>query len=163
MSPEFRISIVDSEQINELFSLAQLLPQKRASLTLPRDPSEKTERVINAILPESYIRPQKHRNPSQTETLSPLTGAAELVTFGDDGEILQKELLRKEMVAEVEANTWYTVVARSPFAVLEIRVHPLGYDKEKDEAFAPWAPEEGTKEADIYFEKLRQKLGFFGS
>ena len=87
-------------------------------------------------------------------------GLAELVTFSEEGEISQKVLLEKSMVAvaEVDANTWYTVIARLPFAALEVRVHPAGYNKERDEVFAPWAPEEGTKEADIYFENLRQKL-----
>ncbi len=155
---EFSISVVDSEQINELFSLAQLLPRKRAVLTLPRDPSEKTERVVNVILPEAYIRPSKHINPSQTKTLYPSKGIAALVTFSDEGEITQRVLLKEGIVAELDVNTFYTVVALSPFAT-EVRVHPIGYDKEKDEVFAPWAPEEGTKEADIYFENLRRKLG----
>ena len=155
---EFSISVVDSEQINELFSLAQLLPRKRAVLTLPRDPSEITERVVNVILPEAYIRPSKHINPSQTKTLYPSKGIAALVTFSDEGEITQRVLLKEGIVAELDVNTFYTVVALSPFAT-EVRVHPIGYDKEKDEVFAPWAPEEGTKEADIYFENLRRKLG----
>jgi len=159
MNPEFSISVVDSEQINELFALAKALPGKRASLTLPRDPSEKTERVVKWILPEAYIRPSKHINPSQTETLYPGRGIAELVTFSDEGEITQMVLLKEGIVAWVDVNTFYTVVALSPFVTLEVKVHPAGYNKEKDEVFAPWAPEEGTNEADIYFENLREKLG----
>jgi len=159
MNPEFSISVVDSEQINELFALAKALPGKRASLTLPRDPSEKTERVVKWILPEAYIRPSKHINPSQTETLYPGRGIAELVTFSDEGEITQMVLLKEGIVAWVDVNTFYTVVALSPFVTLEVKVHPTGYNKEKDEVFAPWAPEEGTNEADIYFENLREKLG----
>ena len=158
---EFRISIVDPEQIEALFSLARFLPRKRATLTLYRTQGEKTHTEINAILPETYIRPHKHINSPQTETFVPLRGMAELVTFSEEGEILQKVLVGRGAVAvaEVETNTWYTLVALSPFASLEVKVHPAGYNKEKDEVFAPWAPEEGMKEADIYFENLRQKLG----
>ena len=54
---EFRISVVDLEQIEALFSLAQSLPRKRVTLTLHRNPSEVAERMINVIMPESYIRP----------------------------------------------------------------------------------------------------------
>jgi len=162
---EFRISIVDPEQIEALFSLARSLPRKRATLTLYRSQGEKTHTEIKAILPETYIRPHKHINPHQTETFVPLRGIAELVTFSDEGEILQKVLVGREMVAvaEVEANTWYTLVARTPFAAFEVKVHPAGDDKGKGEVFAPWAPEEGTKEADIYFENFRQKLGLSGA
>jgi len=160
MSPEYSLSVVDNELINELFALAQALPGKRASLTLPRDPSEKTERVVKWILPEAYIRPSKLIDRFQTKTLYPGRGMAELVTFSGEGEITQMVLLKEGMVAEVKVETFSTVVALSPFATLEVKVHPAGYNKEKDEVFAPWAPEEGTKEADIYFENFRQKLGF---
>ncbi|MBI2065955.1 cupin fold metalloprotein, WbuC family [Candidatus Woesebacteria bacterium] len=156
---EFSISLVDSDQIEELFSLAESLPQQRATLTLYRSPDEKTLTEINVILPGSYIRPHKYPDSSRTETSVPLSGSAQLVTFGDNGEISQKELLRVGMVAKVDANTWHTLVAGFHFATFEVKVYPLGDDKKKDEVFAPWAPEEGTDEADIYFENLRQKLG----
>lgn len=158
---EFRISVVDLEQIEALFSLARSLPRKRATLTLYGSQGEKTHTEINVMLPETYIRPHKHINSPQTETFVPLKGMAELVTFSEEGEILQKVLIGRETVAvaEVEANTWYTLVALSPFASFEVKAHPAGYNKEKDEVFVPWAPDEGTKEAVIYFENLRQKLG----
>jgi len=161
------ISVVDAKEVEGLLEVARSSPERRATLTLYRTQSETLHRQINVILPETYLRPHKHINP-QTETFVPLGGIAELVTFSDEGEILQKVLVGREVVpvAEVEANTWYTLVALSPFLVLEIKANPTGYDKEKkekDEVFAPWAPEEGMKEADIYFENLRQKLGLFGN
>lgn len=156
---EFSVSVVDPEQIEALFSLADSLPRKRATLTLYTSPDQKTQTEINVILPGSYIRPHKYPNSSRTETSVPLSGSAQLVTFSDNGEISQNELLRVGMVARVEANTWYTLVAGFPFAAFEVKVYHAGYDKKKDEVLAPWAPQEGTKEADIYFENLRQKLG----
>lgn len=157
---EFSISVVDPKQIEELFSVADSLTQKRATLTLYVSPDGKTHTQINVIMPGSYIRPHKYPNSSRTETSVPLSGSAQLVTFGDNGEISQNELLRVGMVAKVEANTWYTLVAGFPFAAFEVRVYPFGYDKKKDEVLAPWAPQEETKDAAIYFENLRQKLGF---
>ncbi len=153
------VSVVEAKELEALAELARSSPEKRAMMTLYRIPGE-----INAILPETYIRPHKYINPLQTETLVPLRGIAELVTFSDEGEILQRVLVGREIavVAGVETNTWYTLVAHSPFVALEVKVHPIGYDREKDEVFAPWAPEKGTKEAGLYFENLRQKLGFSG-
>lgn len=156
---EFSISVVDPEQIEVLFSLAESLPRKRTTLTLYRSPDEKADMVINAILPGSYIRPYKDINPSQTEAFSQLSGTAQLVTFSEEGEIAQKVLLTRGMLTVVDANAWHTLIALTPFAAFEVKVHPAGYDKEKDKVFAPWAPEEGSKKADIYFENLRQKLG----
>jgi len=151
------ISVVEAEAMEGLLEVARSTPEKRATLTLY---SKTLHKQIDAILPETYLRPHSHINP-QRKTFVPLGGIAELVTFSDEGEILQKVLVGREIVpvVEVEANTWYTLVALSPFLVLEIKVNPTGYDKGKDEVFAPWAPEERTDEADIYFESLRQKLG----
>ncbi|OGM83651.1 hypothetical protein A2376_00025 [Candidatus Woesebacteria bacterium RIFOXYB1_FULL_47_31] len=166
MNPEFSreakigVSVVDTKEIKGLTEIARSNPEKRATITLDRTQGETLHKQIDAILPETYLRPHSHINP-QRKTLVPLGGIAELVTFSDEGEILQKVLVGREIVpvVEVEANTWYTLVALSPFLVLEIKVNPTGYDKGKDEVFAPWAPEERTDEADIYFESLRQKLG----
>ena len=132
---------------------------KKEQLTLHRTQGETMHRMITAILPESYLRPHKNAHLSQIKTLSPLTGIAELITFSEDGEVGRRFLLKRGMVVDVEPYSWHTIVARTPFAIFELKSHPLGYVKGKDKIYAPWAPEEGTKEADIYFENLRQKLG----
>lgn len=153
------VSVVGAKEIESLSELARSSSKKRAMRTLYRTQGEMPHEVVNKILPESYIRPHKHLHPSQIETFVPLAGIAELLTFTEDGRIDQRILLTHGMVVKVEVNTWHTLVALTPFAAFEVKVHPAGDDKGKGEVFAPWAPEEGTKEADIYFENFRQKLG----
>ncbi|MFZ5933025.1 MAG: WbuC family cupin fold metalloprotein [Patescibacteria group bacterium] len=156
------VSVIDAQQIESLFAVADASPRKRAILTLDRTPSETVQKTVLAIFPESYLRPNKLTHPSQIATFSPLSGVAELLTFSDEGRVIKKVPLTHGKVVEVEADTWYTLVARSRFAMLELKSLPPGLGRGK-EIYAPWAPEEGTREGQEYLESLKRELGATGS
>lgn len=152
------VSVVDIDEIDSLLELAKSTPRKRTMLTLHGTQSEIMHRTIIAILPESYLRPHRNTDPSQIETFSPLIGIAELITFSEDGKVGKRILLKRGMVVEVESDVWHTIVARTPFAMFELKSQSGGYEKGKDKIDAPWAPEEGSKEGEKYLESLRREL-----
>jgi cupin fold WbuC family metalloprotein len=116
--------------------------------------------LFNAVGTDSYIRPHRHSLDPKSETLFAVKGKFALVVFDDRGTPQQvsafgTELFGEEMPAGVELSpgVWHTVVALTVNAVLlEIKAGPFDAGAAKE--FAPWAPEEGTPQAQDYLQLL---------
>jgi cupin fold WbuC family metalloprotein len=112
--------------------------------------------MINAILPESYIRPHKHEDPDKVELFSILKGKVACLHFQPDGEIQQLYILEQNgvnQIADIAPGTYHTLLALEPSVVLEILQGP--YEAETHKQFASWAPEEGSTKAQDYVMYLR--------
>jgi cupin fold WbuC family metalloprotein len=86
-----------------------------------------------------------------------------LLTFHDDGSI-EKALCfgpKEETVGfDLPYGIWHTVICLEEGSVFyETKPGPFNPINKKD--MAPWAPEEGTPEADSYLQKLVSKIVLF--
>lgn len=153
-------------QIRELIEEAEQSERKRMIFRL-HEHDEPVQRMVNALVPGTYITPHKHENPDKVELMSILAGRVALIQFSDAGEIDEVHLIsdRRDdaQIVDIPPRTYHTMVALEPSAVLEIIQGP--YDAATHKQFAPFAPLEGAEGTVKYLRKLdsaiRHTLGFY--
>lgn len=158
------IKIFSGDILTSLVHEAISNTRRRQHLNIHESYREPCQRLFNAIEPSSYIRPHRHLTDPKNELLVALRGKMALVTFDNDGEILNvihfgSELYGKELSVgvEVSSDIWHTVLALEHGSVLlEVKQGPFDLSQPKD--FAPWAPEEGSPLAGTYFATLLAKI-----
>ena len=124
--------------------------RRRIILPIHRVQNAEVQRMINFLQPGTYIRPHKHPLNHATESLVLIQGAILFFTFSDIGEVeTRRKVDSKPLsgVLDIEPNVWHSFIVLEPDTILfECKRGP--YDAETDKIFAPWAPEEGSDEAD---------------
>ena len=135
--------------------------RKRKNYNFHKEDSDKLQRMLNAIEPETYIRPHKHANPDKREIFILLKGKMAIVEFDEEGKITDTLVTGHETgnyCAEVTPGCWHTVISLEHGTVYyEIKDGP--YDASNDKIFAEWSPEEGSEKAIEYVEKIRMEIG----
>jgi cupin fold WbuC family metalloprotein len=122
------------------------------------------QRMLNAIVPGSYVTPHKHESPDKVELIAPLVGKAAMFQYDEVGEITEMHIMSPEdgvRGVDIPPRAYHNFVALTPCVVLEIIQGP--YRAETHKKFAPFAPLEGSPECAVYLEKLeayvRQAVG----
>ncbi len=150
--PTFRLT---AEVIEQALSEAENSPRRRIILPVHRSPAAAVQRMLNFLLPGTYIRPHLHPLPHATETIHVLRGTLHFLLFDDSGRITARHELRAHETGliDIEPNLWHGfIVPTEPTVILEIKRGP--YDAQNDKVFAPWAPEEGQPEVKAYLQSL---------
>jgi cupin fold WbuC family metalloprotein len=150
------MKIVTAPMIADLLARAAEAPRKRINLNLHADPSDPTNRFLNAGIAGTYVQPHRHRS-GRWELLSVLRGKLDILIFAPGGEITRRLVLDSEVAAlvEIPGGAWHTFVFRAPgAAVLEIKPGP--YEPEFDKEFAAWAPAEGDPAAAAFLDWLER-------
>jgi len=149
------------EQLDFLLTVAAATPRKRFIKPL-HQLWEHENRMLNAVLPESYIRPHKHTGLHSVDTVQALRGVFEVVIFNDEGEIAKSIPVAGRKIVSIFPDTWHTVVATSPCVIYQTTGHEEGgYDPKTHKVFPDWAPEEGTREAGSYLDVLKARVDAF--
>ncbi len=154
------MKIFSVEYLNNLSADAQRSPRRRQHQNIHESYEDPCQRLFNAIEPDSYIRPHKHATDPREELLIAVRGLMALVIFDEQGIVIDivrfgvgKVSEGLSVGAEVQCDTWHTVIALEPGCVLlEVKSGPFDPKQPKD--LAPWAPDEGTEEASDYLHKL---------
>ncbi|KAI5912978.1 WbuC family cupin fold metalloprotein [Thauera sp. 2A1] len=161
------ITAFDQAYLESLCAQAASSPRARQHRNVHTDYTDACQRVFNAITTRSYVVPHRHGLSPRDETMFAVRGRLALVVFDDAGEVI--EVVRygaqggegDEKLAAgllVPAGTWHTVLALDDDAILfEIKAGPFDPNAPKEPA--PWAPAEGTPEAEPYFARLRVLVG----
>lgn len=125
-------------------------------------PEDKVQVMLNAVEPESYIRPHRHGNPRKVEIIQAVCGRIAAVSFDDSGRVLNIEITEAEKCGNViliPAGTWHSMVSlESGSVMLEIIEGP--YDAGTHKQFALWAPEEATDEAGWFLSGLKKRIKY---
>lgn len=148
------------DYLNKLTAQAQGNPRKRQHRNIHDSYIDPCQRLFNAIEMGSYIRPHRHATYPRQELLIAVRGSMALVTFDEHGKVagavrFGSGTKSEDLAAgaEVQANTWHTVIALEPGCVLlEVKAGPFDPSQPKD--LAPWAPDEGSTDALIYLNLL---------
>ncbi len=134
-----RISEAVLDEVSERASRSA----RRRAIARFHDHDEKLQRMLNALEPGTYVCPHRHAEPPKVEVFLALRGAAEVWTFSDHGEVLERVVIRPGGGVEIPPGTWHTVVALEPGTVLyELIEGP--YEATTHKEFAAWAPPEGS-------------------
>lgn len=148
------IKITD-QLINDVSNKAKISKRKRCNYNF-HNSNDNIQRFINAIEPETYLRPHKHENPDKVEIFIILKGRVLVIEFDNNGNIVDYIILdseKGEKGVEILPKTWHSFICMEEGSALyEIKEGP--YVKETDKIFAKWAPEEGTKEAQKFNKKI---------
>lgn len=152
------------ENVNEpIFTLSDELIQqgilasreserRRIILPIHREQDSEVQRMINFLQPDTYIRPHKHPLKHATESLVLIQGSILFFTYHDSGEVQSEYKIESKPlpgVIDIEPGVWHSFkVLEQDTLLFECKRGP--YDAETDKIFAPWAPEEGSVEADSW-------------
>src|SRR5947209_10543120 len=79
---------IDEGLLDEISSLGQGNPRKRMILRF-HGHEEPLQRMLNAVEPESYVRPHRHLREHEAEMFVALRGSMLVVRFGGDGAPLE--------------------------------------------------------------------------
>ena len=157
-TPEYLESLVDQA------SQSARGRQHRNIHTSYEDPSQ---RFMNAIGMDSYIRPHRHALDPKTETLVAVRGLFALISFDDEGTVQEIIRFGTERYSEscglsvgvdLPPGTWHTILALKPESVLlELKAGP--FDPQAAKEPAPWAPEEQSAEGLAFLRSLHSIVG----
>jgi len=148
-----RLTIISGERIEQLSGTAAASPRRRQNLNVHPVLEDPIQRLFNAMEPGTYVRPHRHARDLGWELMMAARGAFSILTFDDDGTVLERADLGaatgQSLAAEIPPFTWHAVVVTAPGTVM-FEVKPGPYCPVSDKHFAAWAPEEGDPAAEHY-------------
>ena len=146
---------VDVARLRKLSLAARASPRLRMNDNL-HGMQDAIHRLLNATEPGTYVQPHRHLEPPKVETLAVLSGRGGILLFDDAGEITERSVLSPigpDLVAEIPAGTWHTLLALEPGTVwFEVKAGP--YAPLKPAEIAPFAPAPDDPRAQEYLARL---------
>ncbi len=150
--------LITQDLLRELAAEAAASPRRRKNRNFHRANEDQAHRLLNALEPDSYVVPHRHLDPAKDEAIVALRGRFGLVLFNPDGSVNRSAELAPDgavVGVDIPHGTFHTVVALVPGSVFfEAKAGPYAALTEAERA--PWAPAEGTREAESYLEGLRR-------
>jgi len=149
-----KLKLIDLTTLEALTRKAAESPRKRANHNLHPALDDPIQRLCIAGEPGTYFRPNCHRDPDTWELLVGIRGAFVLLTFNEEGMVLERHVIAPggDVVGiEISPRTWHTLVAMEQGSIfLEVKQGPYHPIAEKD--FAAWSPPEGHAAAQTFVE-----------
>jgi cupin fold WbuC family metalloprotein len=140
-----------------LSAAARDAPRRRKNRDFHEGASHPAQRFLNAVEPNSYIRPHRHTEALKAETFVVLRGRCGLVLFDEAGNVTTATTMSaggETLGAHVPPGVFHAIVSLEPGSVFfEVKAGP--YDVRTDKDWGSWAPAEGDPEAPAYLERLR--------
>jgi len=143
---------IDDRLLDDLSRAAQAAPRRRKNHNLHGDYDDPCQRLLNAVEPGSYVRPHRHLDPPRPECFLLLRGRLAVLLFADDGGIEEVVLLAADgpcRGVDIPAGVWHSLVSLEAGSVF-FETKPGPYRPLADKDFAPWAPAEGSADAEAY-------------
>ncbi len=152
--------LIDDSLIEAAIARSRKSTRRRIILPLHSESGESLHRMLNALQPGTYIRPHRHQTPPKAESLLLLRGSIGFLVFDEVGEVTQSVVLSANSARlgiDCRPGTFHTFVALQPDTVV-FEVKPGPYDHAGDKDFAPWAPDEWSREAQAYLRELEKRF-----
>ena len=151
---------INNGLLNEVSQQAKKSDRKRKNYNFHYGSQDLLQRMLNAMEPETYVRPHKHVNPDKREAFIVLRGTICLIEFDENGEFTDHFVMRAgsgNEGAEITPGSYHTLISMEPGTIIyEIKDGP--WDIETDKVFAQWAPEEGSKESKSFILDLQERI-----
>ena len=157
--PSGALRPIGLEQMEEVRTLSAKSPRRRAIVRY-HDHAEPVQRMMNALEPESYVRPHRHIDPDKVEVFVVLAGRALVLQFDEDGQVKDFAVIAAEgpqRGVEIPPRTWHSVLALAPGTVL-YEVIEGAFSPSTHKSYAPWAPAEGSSEAHAFHDVLLARV-----
>lgn len=153
-----RIRVFTSADLDGTADAARGSARLRSNLNVHPGPDDPIQRFLNILQPGTYVRPHRHA-PHRFELFLVLAGRAGVLTFDDDGLVLERVVADRGTVwaVEIPGGVWHTIIALAPDTMLfEIKAGPFTPIDDKD--FAQWAPREGETAAEATRRRWEEDL-----
>lgn len=145
------IKRITQELLETIAEQARSSPRQRQNYNL-HEPTEKVQRFLNVLQPETYVRPHRHRRPPEVngfEFFLVIQGELGVIILDESGQIDHTERIcasGSTRGIELPEGTYHTLVALVPNTViLELKEGP--YSASTDKEFINSFPAEGTPAA----------------
>lgn len=135
--------VLTRQTVAQLVEQAKQSSRRRQNLNIHLDTAAAINRLLNAVEPDSYVRP--HRHPDKDETLLAVAGSFALLFFDNDARVTRREMLGGTGAALIEypANTWHSLIALESGSVFfEVKAGP--YVAVASEDYLPGWPLENS-------------------
>jgi cupin fold WbuC family metalloprotein len=155
------MKIIDEQLLNETTHKAKLSPRLRMNHNFHEQLDDPVNRLINAMEPNTYLRPHRHLNPDKEESFLILRGKVAVFIFNDRGEVTEQLILDTKAGvygAEIKAGLWHGLIVLETGTVLyEIKNGP--YAPVSPDNFAPWSPApEDTEGVRQFLDNLSRRI-----
>jgi cupin fold WbuC family metalloprotein len=144
------VTVIDQILLDTATAGARAHPRRRRNRNFHAAETAACNRLLNAIEPGSYVQPHRHLEPSKDETMIVVRGRLGLVLFDDNGRMTGWHVLCAQGPAigvDIPHGAWHTLLALEPGTIFfEAKAGP--YRPLTEEERAPWAPAEGSEEAE---------------
>ncbi|MDR0349285.1 MAG: WbuC family cupin fold metalloprotein [Tannerella sp.] len=155
------MKLINQQLLDETTAKARLSPRLRMNYNFHEDLNDPVNRLLNAVEPDTYLRPHRHINPDRNEVFLLLRGKVALFIFDHKGNIMQTEILdplNGNYGGEIPAGTWHgLLVLESGSVIYEIKEGPFA--PLTAENMASWSPDAEDREASrAYMQKLKDCL-----
>ena len=155
------MKIIDRYRLDQLSHAAAQSERRRKNLNLHEEYTDPCQRLFNAIEPGTYIRPHRHVDPPKAECFLTIRGRMALFVFVDGGaidKVLSLGAGSDVLAVELPAGVWHSLVALEAGTIF-FEIKPGPYTPMTDKDFAPWAPVEGSPDAEAYLAGLMARAG----
>jgi len=154
------MKVVTPDLLQQLSDAARTSPRLRKNHNLHQSDGSVCHRLLNAIEPDSYIRPHRHLDPEKDESFILISGRLGIILFSDTGDITDTVVLSRHngvVAADVPHGVFHTAVSLETGTVFfEAKAGP--YLPLTEAETATWAPSEGDGAVSPYLEQLRMLL-----
>jgi len=152
------MNLITTALLDATSAAARQATRRRMNHNFHAAPEHPCNRLLNAIEPESYVRPHCHAAANKDETMIVVRGRLGVLTFDAEGKLQSHALLEAgggQLGVTLAAGEWHTVVALEPGTVFfEAKAGP--YAPVAPQEFAAWAPAEATPEAAVHLARWRK-------
>ncbi|MCQ2216650.1 MAG: WbuC family cupin fold metalloprotein [Bacteroidales bacterium] len=125
--------IINDELLDELLIKAAASERRRMNLDLRGTADDTSQRMLNALMPDTVVPMHRHRTTAETVVL--LRGKATEILFNDEFVEMQRIDLDRErgnIGIQIPIGVWHTIIAHEPSVIIEM----------KDGAYEPMKPED---------------------
>lgn len=125
--------IINDKLLDEIQEKAKTSPRLRMNMDLRNSGEDKSQRMLNVLLPTTVVPIHRHRDTSETTMI--IRGKLFMVFYDDMGAQIERYLLDPTIGnygVQIQKGQWHTVEVVEPSVIIEF----------KDGAYAPNAPED---------------------
>lgn len=125
--------IINNQLLDEIQDKAKESPRFRMNMDLRNSCEDKSQRMLNALLPGTIVPIHRHRETSETTMI--IHGKLFMVFYDDLGAQIERFLLDPTIGnygVQIPKGQWHTVEVIEPSAILEV----------KDGPYTPLTPED---------------------
>lgn len=141
--------------VDALLAQAEASARRRAIHCFHR-PEEYLQRMVNACLRGTYVRPHRHKNPDKLEVFYCIRGRAAIVFFDDGGAVRDCAIIDERgpcRSTEIAPGEWHSFVALADEAAF-FEIIEGHYEALTHKHYAPWAPAEDDSAAAAYLDGI---------